>query len=225
MLQSYKKMYVVSDLRACSYLSFWHSYDLVLEKKFQVGLDSPHISSYSNETTLLGMVSPLRGNDLDLVSGGGPYVSELHSVTMHCRTRDRRQLVLCTRASQDWSNNRNFMWPVLSVENSPKVFLQRPTRSPTQSQSQQLETKLPNPYFPLCVVLFCVFYFPLGILNLDVNSGCYKIKKLCCYLLFQGNVLDQRQRPSAWGGRCNVESNSFCVGIKEDFPGVWNNNL
>lgn len=82
------------------------------------------------------------------------------------------------------------MWPVLSVENSPKVFLQRPTRSPTQSQSQQLETKLPNPYFPLCVVLFGVFYFSLGILNLDVNSGWYKSTKFSLSFLFQGNVTE-----------------------------------
>lgn len=30
--------------------------------------------------------------------------------------------MLCARASQGWSNNRHFMWPVPSVENSPKVF-------------------------------------------------------------------------------------------------------
>lgn len=98
---------------------------------------------------------------------GGPCVSELYSATTRYRTRDRRPSVQGTRAKQDWSNIRNFTWPALSVENSPKVFQQQPTRSPTQSQSQQLETKLPNLnishsvlyYFVLCV--FSSWHFEL----------------------------------------------------------------
>ena len=100
-----------------------------------------------------------------------------------------------------------------------KGFPEAAVRSPTQSQSQQLETKLPGPSLPICVVLFCGVIFPPWYLKLRCEL--WLIEKAQGFPAAARTKVVSLQAEAICMGRQAVASGKqfFPRGQGEDLPG------